>query len=145
MAAADHIKSLITSYAEDDQHRFFATAMQIAASEARQGHTNVAQELKLVIEKARKGKSAAFLDSNRAMPLNAPKRELKELLEVLKPRISLGDMVLAPEVGRALDKVVKEQQKREILQQHNLAPKRKLLLTGPPRDWKNNDRASLGR
>ncbi|MET4141345.1 hypothetical protein [Pedobacter sp. UYP1] len=66
MAAPDQIKSLIKSYAEDDEHRFFATAMQIAASEPRQGHTIVAQELKHLIEKAKKDKSVAFLDERRA-------------------------------------------------------------------------------
>ena len=132
MAGADYIKSLITSFADDDEHRFFATAMQIAASEARQGHINVAQELKQIIEKARKGKAVAFLDSPRTVPLVAPKRELKELIEVLKPRITLRDMVLSPDVIDSLERVVNEQQKRDVLKKHNLSPKRKLLLTGQP-------------
>jgi len=132
MAAADQIKSLIKSYAEDDEHRFFATAMQIAASEARQGHTTVAQELKQLIEKARKEKTVSFLDTSKTIPLSAPKRELKELIEVFKPRITLKDMVLAPVVKEALEKLINEQEKWQILKQHNLSPKRKLLLTGLP-------------
>jgi len=132
MAAADQIKSLIKSYAEDDEHRFFATAMQIAASEARQGHTTVAQELKQLIEKARKEKNVSFLDAPKTVPLSAPKRELKELIEVFKPRITLKDMVLAPAVKDALDKLINEQEKWQVLKQHNLSPKRKLLLTGSP-------------
>lgn len=132
MAAADHIKSLISSYAEDDENRFFATAMQIAASEARQGHTSVAQELKQLIERARKEKSVAFLDAPKTVPFSAPKRELKELIEVFKPRISLKDMVLAPDVKQSLDRLINEQHKWEVLKKHNLSPKRKLLLTGLP-------------
>ena len=132
MAAADQIKSLIKSYAEDDEHRFFATAMQIAASEARQGHTTVAQELKQLIEKARREKSIAFLDAPKTVPFSAPKRELKELIEVFKPRIDLKDMVLAPAVKESLDKLINEQKNWEVLKKHNLSPKRKLLLTGLP-------------
>jgi SpoVK/Ycf46/Vps4 family AAA+-type ATPase len=132
MAAADQIKSLIKSYAEDDEHRFFATAMQIAASEARQGHTTVAQELKQLIERARKEKSIAFLDTSKTVSISGPKRELKELIEVFKPRIDLKDMVLSPAVKESLDKLINEQQKWEILKKHNLSPKRKLLLTGLP-------------
>ncbi len=132
MAAADQIKSLIKSYAEDDEHRFFATAMQIAASEARQGHTTVAQELKQIIEKARKEKSVAFLDAPKTVSFSAPKRELKELIEVFKPRIDLKDMVLSASVKESLDKLINEQQKWEILKKNNLSPKRKLLLTGMP-------------
>lgn len=132
MAATDQIKSLIKSYAEDDEHRFFATALQIAASEARQGHNVVAQELKTLIEKARKDKSLAFLDSPKTVSLSAPKRELKELIEVFKPRIDLKDMILAPGVQEALNKLIKEQKSWELLKKHNLSPRRKLLLTGLP-------------
>ena len=132
MAAADQIKSLIKSYAEDDEHRFFATAMQIAASEARQGHTMVAQELKQLIEKARKEKSVAFLDAPKTVSLSAPKRELKELIEVFKPRIDLRDMVLSPNVQESLNKLINEQKNWELLKKHNLSPRIKLLLTGLP-------------
>lgn len=132
MAAADHIKSLINSYVEGDESRFFATAMQIAASEARQGHTNLAQELKQLIEKAKKGRSDSYLIEPKTVPFSAPKRELKELIEVFKPRINLSDMVLAPSVKQSLDKLIDEQSKWEILHKHNLSPKRKLLLTGSP-------------
>ncbi|MEX2597837.1 MAG: hypothetical protein WEC59_13010 [Salibacteraceae bacterium] len=39
MAAADQIKSLIKSFGDGDEDRFFASAMQIADSEARKGRT----------------------------------------------------------------------------------------------------------
>lgn len=54
MAASDQIKSLIKSFGNGDEDRFFASAMQIAASEARQGHALFAQELKSLIEEAKK-------------------------------------------------------------------------------------------
>jgi SpoVK/Ycf46/Vps4 family AAA+-type ATPase len=132
MASADQIKSLIRSYGEGDEERFFTSAIQIAATEARQGHTAFAQELKTLIEKARKNRSLSFLDRNKTIPLSLPKRELHELIEVFQPTIKLGDMVLAPEVREHLDRVVREQQKWEMLRQHNLMPVRKLLLQGPP-------------
>ena len=43
MASSDQIKSLIKSFGQGDEDRFFASAMQIAASEARSGHSNMAQ------------------------------------------------------------------------------------------------------
>src|SRR5690606_40427095 len=96
MAASDQIKSLIKSYGDGDENRFFATAMQIAASEARQGHTTFAQELKLLIEKARKDRSLSFISQSKTIPISTPKRELDELIEVFQPRIKLSDMALAP-------------------------------------------------
>ena len=132
MAAADQIKSLIKSYGDSDENRFFATAMQIAASEARQGHVDFAQELKQLIEKAKKERSLLFFNQGKTIPLSVPKRELHELIEVFQPRIKLGDMVLSTEVRKSLDKLVDEQRKWEILEKHNLSPRRKLLLTGEP-------------
>jgi SpoVK/Ycf46/Vps4 family AAA+-type ATPase len=130
--SADQIKSLIKSFGDGDESRFFATAMQIAASEARQGHTSFAQELKLLIDKAKKERSYSYIDQNKTIPLSLPKRELNELIEVFQPRIKLADMALSPNVSESLNKLVNEQRKWEILKKHNLSPRRKLLLTGAP-------------
>ena len=132
MAAADQIKSLIKSFGDGDEDRFFASAMQIAASEARKGHTTFAQELKSLIEKAKKNRSLSFLDRSKTIPINQSKRDLHELIEIFQPKVKLKDMVLAPSVREALLKLVNEQQKWEMLRQHNLMPRRKLLLQGPP-------------
>ena len=132
MAAADQIKSLIKSFGDGDEDRFFASAMHIAASEARKGHTTFAQELKSLIERARKNRSLSFLDRSKTIPINQSKRDLHELIEIFQPKIKLKDMVLAPSVKEALLKLVNEQQKWEMLRQHNLMPRRKLLLQGPP-------------
>lgn len=132
MAAAEQIKSLIKSFGDGDESRFFATAMQIAASEARKGHTTFAQEIKNLIERAKKGRSNSFLDGAKTISISKPKRELNELIEVFQPKIKLNDMVLDKQVRESLDRVVEEQRKIELLRQHNLTPKRKLLLTGIP-------------
>lgn len=132
MAAAEQIKSLIKSFGDGNESRFFATAMQIAASEARKGHTTFAQELKKIIERAKKGRSNSFLDDTKTISISKPKRELNELIEVFQPKVKLNDMVLNKQVRKSLDRVVEEQRKVELLRQHNLTPKRKLLLTGLP-------------
>lgn len=132
MAAADQIKSLIKSFGDGDEERFFATSMQIAASEARMGHTTFAQELKKLIEQAKKGRSLSFTENSRTVSISTPKRELNELIDVFQPKIKLKDMVLSSDIRNALNQVVEEQNKAELLLQHNLTPRRKLLLTGVP-------------
>lgn len=57
MAAAEQIKSLIKSYGNGDDSRFYATAMQIAAAEAKKGHVVLADEIKKLIDNAKSGKS----------------------------------------------------------------------------------------
>ena len=130
MAAADQIKSLIKSFADGDDARFYATAMQIAASEARNGHTALAEELKKLIDKAKAGKS--LLGVIKPFPLNATQKELNDLLELVHPNEKLREMVLIPEIEKALKRVLDEQREMEVLRQNNLFPRKNLLFIGPP-------------
>lgn len=131
MAAAEQIKSLIKSFADGDDSHFYATAMQIAAAEARNGNTSLAEELKKTIDKAKlaKAKSQVLL---RTMPVNAAQKELTDLLELSIPHVHLQDMILQADIGISLQRVVDEQHKAELLHQHNMLPRKKLLLVGPP-------------
>lgn len=60
------------------------------------------------------------------------KRELNELIDVFQPRINLSDLVLVEDVRIRLEKLIREQRQLDLLLHHNLTPRRKLLLTGPP-------------
>jgi len=132
MASSDQIKSLIKSFGQGDEERFFASAMQIAASEARSGHSNFAQELKALIEDAKKNRSLTQSDRGKIVSISPQKRELNELIDVFQPRINLSDMVLVEDVKVRLEKLIREQRELDLLLHHNLTPRRKLLLTGPP-------------
>ncbi len=132
MAAADQIKSLIKSFGEGDEERFFASAMQIAASEARQGHITLAQELKNLIENAKKNKSSNRFITTKTVSISPQKRDLNELIDVFRPRIKLNDMVLDHHVKSQLEQLILEQKKWELLLNYNLTPRRKILLTGAP-------------
>ncbi|MFC5192914.1 AAA family ATPase [Algoriphagus aquatilis] len=127
MAAAEQIKSLIKSFGEGDESRFYATAMQIAASEARKGHIELAEELKKLIDKSKSSKSVV-----KRLPVNAAQKELNDLLELVSPQIKLKDMVLSEAVKDSLMKVIHEQRHLDKLLSYNLQPRRKLLLVGPP-------------
>ena len=52
MMTARHIVTLLKSHIAGDEDRFLATAMQLAAHEARQGHGKLAQELKELVDDA---------------------------------------------------------------------------------------------
>lgn len=132
MVGSEQIKSLIKSFGESDDARFFASAMQIAATEARQGHGALAQELKTLIDAARKSRSALEVEQGKIINLGPSTRDMSGLIDIAKPRVVLRDMVLEPEIAGKLNKLIEEQQKWELLRHHNLSPLRKLLLTGPP-------------
>ncbi|MCB0737041.1 MAG: ATP-binding protein [Bacteroidetes bacterium] len=132
MAAADQIKSLIKSFGKGDEARFFATAMQIAASEARKGHSTFAKELKSLIDQAKSERTSALFEKEKVVSITRSKRELDELIEVIHPRIKLVDMVLPKQIESLLNRVVAEHRSFEQLSKHGLSPRRKLLLEGPP-------------
>ncbi len=132
MAAAEKIIALLQSYGDQDESRFYSTAMQIAASEAKKGHVKLAQELKSLIEKIKTQRNSQSVSKTRMLPINEAQRELKDLLEVYRPHIKTKDMVLTKGVSESLKRILSEQQKFDQLLQHNLEPRRKLLLVGPP-------------
>jgi SpoVK/Ycf46/Vps4 family AAA+-type ATPase len=131
MAAADKIKSLIRSFAEGDEAGFYATAMQIAASEARSGHSALAEELKKIIDKAKTTKSSR-LGVIKSFPVSPSQKELSDLLELLHPHEKIKEMVLVPKLQKILKRVLDEQNNVEVLRKNNLFPRKKLLFIGPP-------------
>lgn len=130
MAAADQIKSLIRSFTEGDDDRFYATAMQIAAAEARKGHRALADELKNLIDSAKKDRKTHV--TLKKLPVNAAQKELNDLLELVQPQVGLKDMVLEESIRYKIQRVLDEQRQFDLLRQNNLSPRKKLLLSGPP-------------
>jgi hypothetical protein len=61
-----------------------------------------------------------------------PRGELANLLTVSHPANRLGDMVLDQVASTQLQRVIKEQRQLARIKEHGLAPRRKLLLVGPP-------------
>jgi SpoVK/Ycf46/Vps4 family AAA+-type ATPase len=104
--------------------------MQIASHLARKGNSQLAEELRDLIDKARHTQSP--VSSPRAVPITRPAGELAGLVSANYPDTKLSDMVLDAQVSRHLYEVVHQYRQRELLRSHGLSPKRKLLLIGPP-------------
>ncbi len=130
MASGNQIKSLIKSYQERDDSRFFATAMQIAAKEAKKGNNKLASDLKGLINEAKSKKISS--PPSQAVPIARPKGELNELLEVYYPDLTLEDMVLEESTKESLEKILNEQKNIDKILKYDLEPRRKLLLVGHP-------------
>jgi SpoVK/Ycf46/Vps4 family AAA+-type ATPase len=131
MARADQLKALIRAHTQDEDSQFYSVALQVAAAEAKRGHTKLAAELKAMIDNAR-AEATSRPKPVRSVPLAQPRGELAELLTVQYPHNHLAEMALSPEVSRKLNRVLNEQRHHERLSGHGLHPRRKLLLVGPP-------------
>jgi AAA+ superfamily predicted ATPase len=132
MPKADQLKTLIESFAASDDARFYRTALQLAADEARRGHGRLAQELRDLIDAARTKGMALPAGAKRPVPLAQPRGDLGDLVLASYPDARLADMVLSADLARALERVLIENRGTERLREHGLRPRRKLLLVGPP-------------
>lgn len=142
MTTARHLIALLKSHIAGDEVRFLSTAMQVAAHEARQGHGKLAQELRDLIDGA-KAKGAALEKKAGPVPIVQPKGELANLLTAHYPDTRLVDMVLLESLDLQLKRVLLEQRQQERLRGHELRPRRKLLLIGPPGSGKTMTAAAL--
>jgi SpoVK/Ycf46/Vps4 family AAA+-type ATPase len=134
MASADQLKALVKAHLEGDEQRFRSIAMQVAAHEAKLGHGQLAEELRALIDAAKR---------NQAIPINRPRGELANLLAVSYPKARISEVVLEPELARQLQRVIREQRHAAKILAHGLAPRRKLLLVGPPGTGKTMTASAL--
>ena len=61
---------------------------------------------------------------------------IHDLFVELMPRRTLGELVLSESVATACQELIEEQSRREILRSHNVAPRHRILLAGPPGNGK---------
>lgn len=143
MATAEQLKALIRCHADGDDARFYAIAMQVAASEARGGHGKFAQELRELVDRAKAAASAPRTPTSPPPAVAQPRGELSGLLTFGYPKARLADMALSQPLSGRLERVLLEQRQRERIRQHGLAPIRKLLLIGPPGTGKTMTASAL--
>lgn len=130
MATAEQIKALLKCHVAGDDERFRAIALQIAAHSAKKGDMQLAQDLRALVDTARRLPQPAGIP--RAVPIARPEGELAGLVTASYPSTRLADMVLSKEVHASLQAVVRQYRQRDRLRLHGFSPKRKLLLVGPP-------------
>lgn len=128
MATANQIKALLKSYVSGDNERFLTIALQVAAHEARQGHTKLASELKHLVDQAKTKKR----EKSNVLSLVRPSRELEGILEVSQPKLHLSDLTFSEKQQDIFKRIIREYLQQHKLRSHNLEPRRKLLLYGPP-------------
>lgn len=135
MANASQIVSLIQSHFASEVERFSTLALQIAAHEARLGHTTTAQQIRELINKEK---------SNRAkLKVVKMNTDLGDLIYESTPKNRLIQLVLPDELKIRIERILNEFRQRRKLQKHGLFHRRKILLVGPPGTGKTMTAATI--
>jgi SpoVK/Ycf46/Vps4 family AAA+-type ATPase len=122
MAKAEYILSLIKAHYNNEPDRFTTFALQIAAHEAKLGHSTVAGEIKAIIDKSKENtfKNKAF------------NPDVQGLILENVPAVNLNDMISSEDIKSKIKRIISEFIQRDKLHKHDLQNRRKILLSGPP-------------
>lgn len=121
MATAEHIKSLIKAYYQNDDERFKTIVLQIAAYEAKHGHEAFARELKQYVQKAAPMR-------NNIIRLNS----LNPMLLLSTPSARISNLIVSDDISDRIARILSEFRNRKRLKQFGLSNRRKILIEGKP-------------
>lgn len=130
MARADLLQALVSSGAIGDGPRFKRTVEAIIAEERSKQHHVLADQLAQAIQTTPTSALAP-------LPGNGSTR-VDDLVLQVSPRRTLEDLLLGDEVTQACRDLVEEHCRADILRSHNLEPRHRILLTGPPGNGKTS-------
>jgi len=131
MATAAQIKTLLKSHIDRDDSRFYSTALQMAAKEARAGHNKLAQDIKLLVEQSQRRNELNVVPKTTQLS-RVSNEKLGLLLQISHPSIRSSELVLDSGTSGQLDKIIFEQRQKDKLSHFGLKPRRKILFTGAP-------------
>lgn len=136
MATADQLKSLIRAHFSDKSERFYTMALQVAAHEAKQGHSALAHDIRHIIDTERRKSGPRIL----SFP-----QDLKGLVLTEEPQVSKASLVIPDLLMERIHQVIHEYRQQEKLKSYGLSHRRKLLLIGPPGTGKTMTAQVLAR
>ena len=140
---AELIANIITAHCSGDESKFKAAVDELAADEDRKGNVRVSS----LLLAAYKGKKTTLIKKPDVM--SAPeggfaaqsaggtfaprdKDSLLELYDIIRPTVSLDDVVLPANQRKLLLQILQEHNENATLAEHNLPVANRLLLCGPP-------------
>jgi len=122
MATADQIKMLIEAHVLKNDDRFKTLVLQLAAYEAKLGHTSFAREIREILNKNR----------NEDVKIIHFNKEISELIGITYSDQRIAELVVADDIKDRIKRILEEYQMREKLRKYHLSNRRKILLEGPP-------------
>ena len=121
MASSDQVKSLIKAHLDQNDEKFKTVILQIAASEAKQGHEIVARELKQYADKLTHSK-------RNIVRMNG----INSMFLTSMPNDSINDLIVSEDLQDRIQRILQEYRNKNKLRQFGYCNRRKILLEGNP-------------
>ena len=123
MANADQLKSLIKSHIDNDQNRFTTLALQIAAYEAKLGHSDFANEIRVLVDKSKVSK---------VIRLKPFLNDFGDLILEEIPNERKSELIVAPSITEKIERILLEYKQSDTLGKYGMTNRRKILMAGSP-------------
>lgn len=125
MARSDLIVALVKAGTFGDRSAVRTAAEAIIAEERAKQHNVLAERLS----------KAVYMNGNGAhavKPASDVTARSRDFIAEVNPQRQLGELVLPDVVRKAVDQLVEEQQRADLLRAHGVEPRHRVLLVGPP-------------
>lgn len=129
MARSDLLIDLVDAERKGDKRRFRVLVEAVIAEERANQHHLVADRLAELI---------TTLGSADLLGRDDASTRVSDLVLDVVPRRQLATLQLAPNVARAAEELIEEHRRVELLRSHNLEPRNRVLLDGPPGNGKTS-------
>lgn len=130
MARADLLLSLVKAATRGDHALILKAVEAMAAEERSKHHMVLAEQLEQQIQLNGNGAKTEIL------PARIPVAH--DLVQEITPRKTLSEVVLGPTLRKAVEELVEEHHRSDILRSYNLQPRNRILLTGAPGNGKTS-------
>lgn len=132
MASGKLLRQLIKSGLQGDQSTFRAASEAVISEEREKNHHLLANDLQKLLYggHSTNGKHTFNLNSVAKFPAN--KDSGLSLLEERPVVREIHDLIVSSKTGDAINEILHEHNRQDVLQSYGLFPARKLLFYGPP-------------
>lgn len=133
MAQADTLVELVKAASSGDQQLFRRAAETLVQEERNKGHRILAERLAKSLQATPAQTRGGELQPR--MTANGLAAQ-KDLIFEINPQRTLDSLVLAGKLRNQLNELIEEQHRAELLHAHNLSPRHRVLVAGPPGNGK---------
>ena len=123
MTQNDRILALLNAHYQNDNEGFNTVALQLAATEARAGHSVAAQEIRKIVDKNR--------STSKVLRMSFMNTALSDSVIEELNLFTLDDLVVNDEIRTRISRAILEYQERDLLERNGLQNRSRLLFGGP--------------